>query len=162
LIVKELCHEPSNFRSEETLDAYMKKHHIPGISGIDTRMLTRILRKKGSMQGIIMDVEKDIEKEELRTQETEENILEHVSIFKPYIIPGRGKRIVLMDLGMNQSIVRELTERGCQITVVPYHYTEDEIKDYKPDGILISNGPGNPEIMKETKKAVQTLIGKYP
>lgn len=162
LIVKELCDTPSNFRSEETLDDYMKRHQIPGISGIDTRMLTRLLRQKGAMRGIIMDVDEELNEEKLNKQEAEEEILKKVSIFKPYIIPGRGKRIVLVDLGMNQSIVHELTERGCHITVVPYHYTADDIRAYKPDGVMLSNGPGNPAIMEQTKRAVQTLIGKYP
>lgn len=162
MIVKEVCAEPSNFRSEETIAAYMEKYNIPGISGIDTRKLTRHIRKKGSMRARIADESEDVSDKSFSSLQTDEAMIQTASIAKPYIVPGRGMRIVLIDLGMSQSILHELTERGCHITVVPYDYANGAIQDYKPDGILLSNGPGNPKEARQTIQAVQTLLGKYP
>ncbi|HLR54163.1 MAG TPA: carbamoyl phosphate synthase small subunit [Pseudogracilibacillus sp.] len=162
MIVKEACQEPSNFRSEETIAAYMEKYNIPGISGVDTRKLTRHLRKKGSMRAFIADEADEVTDTSFVSSKTAEEWIQKASIVKPYIVPGRGKRIVLIDLGMSQSILHELTEKGCHITVVPYDYSNEDVQAYKPDGILLSNGPGNPDKAVKTIRAVQTLLGKYP
>src|SRR5699024_8790655 len=154
MIVKEACAEPSNFRSEETIAAYMEKYNIPGISGIDTRKLTRHIRKKGSMRARIADEAEDVSDKSFSSLQTDEEMIQTASIAKPYIVPGRGMRIVLIDLGMSQSILHELTERGCHITVVPYDYANEAIQAYKPDGILLSNGPGNPKEARQTIQAV--------
>lgn len=158
MIVKELTEAPSNFRSEETLDQFMKEYNIPGISGIDTRMLTRHLRNKGTMRGKIMDVtENDV------TFTTEEEMLAaKTSVSKPYIVPGSGLRIVVIDLGMKQSVLHELTNRACDVTVVPYNYKAEEIMRFKPDGVLLSNGPGNPALLTETVETISALLGKVP
>lgn len=163
LIVKNICEEPSNFRSEESLDSYLKRNDIPGLSGIDTRKLTKVIRKEGNMKGIIMDTEDEVQTNDFAWQNPSENeLLSKVSISKPYIIPGRNERIVVIDLGIKQSILHELTASGCHITVVPYNYKLEEIKRFKPDTVLVSNGPGNPENMTETIQLIQTLIGKFP
>lgn len=158
MIVKEVVMEPSNFRSEESIDSYMKQHNIPGISGIDTRMLTRILRKKGTMRGRIVPVG---EKEILPSKENEskDHLVRETSITKPYIVPGEGKRVVVLDLGMKQRLLHELMERHCDVTVVPYDYHAEQILATKPDGILISNGPGNPEHLEQTVATIQSLFG---
>src|SRR5699024_2744360 len=141
--------EPSNFRSEESIDEYMKKHGIPGISGIDTRMLARILREKGTMKDRII-----MEGEDNALHKTGEYVsdllVNETSITKPYIVPGKGKRVVVIDLEMKQSILHELMEREFHVTVVPYDYDVDAILANKPDGVLISNGPGNPTQLKQT------------
>lgn len=164
LIVKEISHDPSNFRCEETLDSFLKAHHIPGISGIDTRKLTKIIREKGTMKATITDadIENDVVQLRLdkRSEPTEQ--VSETSITKPYIVPGRGKRVVVIDLGLKHSILRELTERDCHITVVPYDYNVESILRFRPDGILLSNGPGNPEYIQETVDTVKALIGKVP
>src|SRR5699024_9214242 len=119
----------SNFRCEETLDSFLKAHHIPGISGIDTRKLTKIIREKGTMKATITDadIENDVVQLRLdkRSEPTEQ--VSETSISKPYIVPGRGKRVVVIDLGLKHSILRELTERDCHITVVPYDYNVESI-----------------------------------
>lgn len=164
LVVKKAIHHPSNFRSEESLDQFLQAHGIPGISGVDTRMLTRVLRNKGTMRGAIVNAEQSIEEvvERLRTKEEETDQVKQTSISKPYIVPGRGLRIVLIDLGMKHSLLRELTERQCHITVVPYNYDADCILRFKPDGVLLSNGPGNPEHVQETVETLERLLDKIP
>lgn len=164
LIVKELTEVPSNFRNEETLQDFLKKHNIPGISGIDTRKLTRHLRENGTMRGVITDVETDETtiKAQIAVEKTSLELVEKTSITKPYIIPGRGTRMVVIDLGMKHTILRALTEKNCHITVVPYNFEAEEIMRFNPDGIMLSNGPGNPNDLSETIAIVKELLGKVP
>lgn len=161
MIVKEVVDEPSNFRSEETLDAYMKRHHIPGIAGIDTRMLARMIREKGTMKGrIVREGANDVSFE--NTDEDTVSLVEATSITKPYIVPGDGKRVVVIDLGMKHRILHELMARKCDVTVVPYNYKIEEMIATKPDGVFISNGPGNPTKLSETVKTIQALLRQVP
>ena len=162
MIVREVVHEPSNFRSVESIDEYLKKYDIPSISGIDTRMLTTYLRKNGSMKGYIVDGAIDSLEEAKQVVQKEELLVEKIAKMKPYIIPGNGKRIVVIDLGVKQSLLRELMERNFHITVVPYHYDATRILHFQPDGILVSNGPGNPQHVPETIATVKSLLGKLP
>lgn len=164
MIVKELNDEPSNFRSEQSLHTFLQEHDIPGISGIDTRMLTRLIREKGTMKGIITDVECAVDSalQELSLEKPTQLPVKETSITKPYIVPGQGTRVVVIDLGMKQSILHELTKRNCHVTVVPYNYSAESILRFKPDGVLISNGPGNPENVVQTLATVKTLLGKIP
>lgn len=164
LVVKEVSDKPSNFRSEESLDSFLKRHDIPGISGVDTRKLTRIIREKGTLKGIITEVIEDTEVivEDLKHKHIPASLVEETSITRPYIVPGRGLRIVLIDFGMKHSLLRELTERNCHVTVVPYNYDLSAIINSSPDGVLLSNGPGNPAVLTETIETVRALIGKTP
>lgn len=162
LIVNELYEAPSNFRSEENIDSYLKRHDIPGISDIDTRQLTKIIRQEGMMKGVMLDAEESVPLAAFEHRQNETDMLEKVSITKPYIIPGRGKRIVVIDLGVKQSILHELTSCGCHITVVPYNCEPEEIERFKPDAIMFSNGPGNPESLPGLIEAVQTLKMNFP
>lgn len=163
LITKEINHEPSNFRSEETLDEFMKRYNIPGISGIDTRMLTRLLRDKGSMRGMITDADTTFESvANVLIEEEKALLVEKTSISKPYIVPGHGARVVVVDLGMKQTILHELTNLNCHVTVVPYDYDAEAILRFKPDGVLFSNGPGNPTYVHKTIQTAQALLGKIP
>lgn len=164
LIVSEVSDAPSNFRNGETLAAFLNKHDIPGISGVDTRKLTRILREKGTMKGIITDVVEDTDAmiEDLKNMHTLVSPVEETSITRPYIVPGRGLRIVLIDMGMKYSLLRELTERNCHVTVVPHNYSTEEILNASPDGVLLSNGPGNPAVLTETIETIKDLLGKVP
>lgn len=162
VVVKEISHLPSNFRSEETLDDFLKRQQIPGIAGIDTRMLTRLIRKKGRMRGILTNINETPTFTPSLFNEPAENVVEKTSITKPYIVPGRGKRVTIVDLGMKQSILHELTERDCNVTVVPYNYNAEEILRFKPDGVLFSNGPGDPHKVTSTITTIQNLLGKIP
>lgn len=163
VVVKELSKEPSNFRSEESLGDFLTRQQIPGIAGIDTRKLTRHIRKNGVMRGILTKAEDTQAYDKtLFTNWKERDYIAETSITKPYIVPGRGTRITVMDLGMKHSILHELMERQCHVTVVPYDYSAEEILQFKPDGVLISNGPGNPTDATETIKTIEQLLRKIP
>lgn len=162
MIVREMIDEPSNFRSVESLDQYLKKYDIPCIAGIDTRMLTTYIRNNGQQKGYIVDEHIDSVEQAKEMVENDISPFEKITTTKPYIIPGNGNRIVVIDLGIKQSMLRELMKRNFHITVVPYHYTEEQILHFQPDGIFISNGPGNPEDIPETVKTVKSLFGKLP
>ncbi|QST01520.1 glutamine-hydrolyzing carbamoyl-phosphate synthase small subunit [Pontibacillus sp. ALD_SL1] len=164
LVVKEACYHPSNFRSEETLDAYLKARDIPGISGIDTRMLTKKIRQYGTMKGAFASIEQS-PKEVLAALENESfptDQVQRVSTVKPYVVPGRGERIVLVDYGMKHGILREFTKRNCHVTVVPYSTTAEDILKLKPDGVMLSNGPGDPKDVPEAVEMIQGVLGKLP
>ena len=166
LIVREYNDEPSNFRSETTLGDVMKKYGIPGISGIDTRKLARTIRDKGSMKVLI--TRSDISKEEGLAQLGSRDIPhDAVSLVSTKNIREEspldaGYHVAAIDCGMKENIVRSLVKRGCRVTVVPYDTSPDDIRMLKPDGIFISNGPGDPEDVPETIATVKSLIGSYP
>ena len=128
-IVKEVTDFPSNWRSEFTLDEYFKMKKIPGIAGIDTRKLTRIIRQYGTLKGAICSIDSDPNEVVSRLRQTRLPIdqVRTVSTKNSYPSPGRGKRIVLVDFGMKHGILRELNKRGCDVVVVPYHTTAEEI-----------------------------------
>lgn len=163
-VVKEVSDYPSNFRSDESLSSYLEANDIPGISGIDTRKLTKIIRKHGTMKAVIADVSEPTKEllNELSDQPTITNQVEQTSAVKPYVVPGRGHRIVLVDFGMKHGILRELTKRNCHVTVVPYNYSAENILRLKPDGIMLTNGPGDPKDVPEAIEMVKEILGKIP
>ena len=164
LIVKELCDFPSNFRTQITLDELFKKKNLSGISGIDTRRLTRILRSKGVTKGKIVDFDADENAtlEELKATSFPTNQVEQVSTKTPYASPGRGLKVVLVDFGSKLGIIRELSQRNCDIIVMSHDTTAEEILLMNPDGIMLSNGPGDPEDNAEALVMIQKLMGKVP
>ena len=164
IVTREICRKPSNFRKEFTLDEVLKDLNIPGISGIDTRSLTKKIREHGTIKGIIIGIEKDAQKvaENLRKNNLPTNQIEQVSTKKAFLSSGLGKRVVLIDLGMKSGIMRELNLRGCDIIVMPHDASAKEILRQKPDGIMLSNGPGDPVDVPETISTIKDLIGKVP
>src|SRR5699024_8656889 len=123
-------------------------------------MLTRILRQKGTLNGLITDMQTSPEEMISQLQSREMNtFVQDTSITRPYIVPGRGKRIAVIDFGMKHSILHELTERNCHVTVVPYDYKAEDVLRFKPDGILLSHGPGDPTILRQTIKTIKQLLG---
>ncbi len=164
LIVKELCDLPSNFRTQITLDELFKKKNLSGISGIDTRRLTRILRSKGVEKGKIVNADADEKAviEELKSTTFPTNQVEQVSTKTSYASPGRGFKVVLVDFGSKLGIIRELSQRNCDIIVVSHDTTAEEILLMDPDGIMLSNGPGDPEDNAEALIMIQKLLGKVP
>lgn len=164
LIVKEVCDFPSNFRSKMTLDRYFKHKKIVGICGIDTRRLTRLLRSKGVQKGKI--VNSSIQTEQvvqlLKQTPLPTHLVAQVSTRNSYVNPGRGFRVVLVDFGSKLGVLRNLRDRNCDVTVVPYNTTAKEIMMFNPDGVLLSNGPGDPKDLPEVLGTIQTLLGKVP
>ncbi|ULT58524.1 carbamoyl phosphate synthase small subunit [Neobacillus drentensis] len=164
LVVKEAADFPSNWRNEYTLDEYFDMKKIPGIAGIDTRKLTRIIRQYGTLKGAICSIEKDPKEvlEQLRKSPLPTNQVKQVSTKNSYPSPGRGKRVVLVDFGMKHGILRELNHRDCDVVVVPYHTTADEILQLRPDGIMLSNGPGDPKDVPEAIDMLKGVLGRVP
>jgi len=163
-VVKEYCEHPSNWRNQWTLDEYLKMKGIPGISGIDTRKLTRKIRQFGTVRGVICPVDTDVNEmlSKLETSYWPNDQVKQVSTKTPYASPGRGYRVVLVDFGMKHGILRELNMRDCDVYVVPYHATANEILQLNPDGIMLSNGPGDPKDVPEAIEMIRGIIGRIP
>lgn len=164
-IVKELCNTPSNWRYSIDPNQYFAKHNIVGIKGIDTRALTQHIRKNGSMFGIISTEcgNLDILKKNLEAYKAvPRNLVMEVTAKTPIHIPGTGKKVALIDFGVKSNIVRSLESRGCDIHILPAFSSYEEIMACNPDGILLSNGPGDPRDLVTTKKTVQKLLGVKP
>lgn len=164
IIVKEACPYPSNFRSELTMDEFLKAKNIPGIYGIDTRKLTKMIRIYGTLKGAICSMEEDPQKiaESLKNTELPRDQVANVSTKKPYPSPGRGNRVVLVDFGMKHGILRELNKRNCDVVVVPYNTSAEEILLLYPDGVMLSNGPGDPKDVPCAIEMIQQILGKIP
>ncbi|WP_377889309.1 carbamoyl phosphate synthase small subunit [Alkalihalobacillus sp. R86527] len=164
LIVKEATKAPSYWRNEMTIDELLRIKGIPGLEGIDTRKLTKLIRANGTLKGKLCNMEVDTNKiiENLRDTPLKRNQVEQVSIKAPYASPGRGYRIVLVDFGMKHGILRELTKRKCDVVVVPSHTSAEEIVRLNPDGIMLSNGPGDPKDVPEAIDMIKGVLGKIP
>ena len=166
LIVREYNDEPSNFRSNASLSGVMKKHGIPGIYGIDTRKLNRSIRDYGSRKVLITDVSTTLERglTILRTTNILSDAVSRVSCDK--IMSSYAEKpqyhVVAIDCGMKMNIVRSLNKRGCNVTIVPWNTPEEKITALEPDGIFISNGPGDPTDVPQTIETIKKLLGKYP
>jgi carbamoyl-phosphate synthase small subunit len=163
-IVRELSRIPSNFRSRDTLQHFLHEYNIPGISGIDTRALTKILREKGTMNGMITTNDSfDLDEVILRMKTySVTGVVEKATCREKYVLPGGGKKVALLDLGAKKNIARSLQERGCEVTVYPASTKAEEILSDRPDGIMLSNGPGDPkecvEIIEEIKKLYKSDV----
>ena len=163
-IVRELSRMPSNFRCEGTIQDFLEKQDIPGIADVDTRALTKILRVKGTMNGIITTNENyDLEEilPKLKAYQVGD-VVSKVTCSEKYVLEGTGKKVALLDLGAKNNIANSLNKRGCCVTVYPAHTTAEEIISAHPDGIMLSNGPGDPadciSIIEEIKKLYNSDI----
>lgn len=164
IIVKEHARLASNWRNQMTLDEFLKRKGIPGISGIDTRALTRKLRSVGTMKAAIVDAEDDLthEFDQLKATVLPKNQVAQVSTTKAYPSPGIGKNVVVVDFGLKHSILRELSKRHCNLTVLPYNTTAETILELSPDGVMLTNGPGDPKDVPEAIEMIQKIQGKVP
>ena len=163
-IVRELSRMPSNFRCEDTIQNFLEKNDIPGICGIDTRALTKILRESGTMNGMITTNENydmDEVMKKLKAYSTGDEVSK-VTCHEKSVLPGDGYKVALLDLGAKRNIARSLNERGCEVTIYPSFTTAEEIIASNPDGIMLSNGPGDPkvcaQVIKEIRKLYETDI----
>ncbi|SDG68728.1 carbamoyl-phosphate synthase small subunit [Aneurinibacillus thermoaerophilus] len=162
-VVREHCEVHSNWRSEQTVDSLLKEYNIPGIEEVDTRKLTRIIRQHGTLKGLITTSDEPVESllEKLKAPLMEDQVA-RVSTKNMFAAPGRGSKIVLVDFGAKYGILRELIKRGCDVIVVPYNVTADEIRRIRPDGIMLSNGPGDPKNVPKAIRMIQEILGEYP
>ena len=163
-IVRELSRLPSNFRSTDTIQNFLKKYDIPGIAGIDTRALTKILRESGTMNGMITTKEYENLDEvlpRLKAYRTGK-VVEKVTCKEKSVMKNDGYKVALLDLGAKRNIARSLHERGCEVTIYPAGTKAEEIIASNPDGIMLSNGPGDPKdcgpIIDEVRKLYESDI----
>ena len=173
-VVKELSSIRSNWRSTMSLDEYLKKHKVVGIQGLDTRALTRLLRSKGAMKGVISTKDSDIkslwEKVKKAPSLVGVDLVKEVTCKEPYewseklgVIDSKLKyKVVVLDCGVKFNILRNLVSAGCKVRVVPATTTAEEILRLKPDGLLLSNGPGDPEAVTYVIETARKLLGQLP
>ncbi|MCL7385320.1 MAG: glutamine-hydrolyzing carbamoyl-phosphate synthase small subunit [Thaumarchaeota archaeon] len=167
-VVRELCETPSNWRSKKSLSEFLEEYGVPGIQGVDTRMLTRKIRIYGTMKSTLIvyegndepNIDEVIEKTKAQPAITELDLVNKVSVSKPTFIEGDNDlNVVLIDCGVKWSIIR-LLKKNANIILVPYNTPAKKILEYDPDGVLISNGPGDPIRVKETINTAKELAGK--
>lgn len=160
-IVKDWCRKPSNFRSESDLDAFLRENNVPGLYGIDTRALTKILRENGVMKGRITSDPSNANLDEIRSY-TVAGPVKRVTSDRLHISKSeRGAyKVAFLDLGFKESIIRELTKRGCDVHVLPACSGIEDVLSIRPDGIVLSNGPGDPADNPEIIGMIRQLRGK--
>ncbi len=166
-IVREWCDEPSNFRCQRGINEFLKEQNVIGICGVDTRALTRKIRESGVMNGMITTLDVTANKEEYLKQIRSYVIadaVKQVTCAKPFEAAGERHdfKVVMMDFGFKENILKSLQKRGCDVTVVPGDTAAEEILALKPDGIMLTNGPGDPsenvEIIENLKRLVQSGV----
>ncbi|HCT0415758.1 TPA: carbamoyl phosphate synthase small subunit [Staphylococcus pseudintermedius] len=164
VVVKEACTMPSNFRAQKSFDDVLKEYDIPGISGVDTRSITKKIRQHGVLKAAFVDDPSEIETTvaALKTAEFPRTEVPTVSTKTPYVSTGFDLRVVLVDFGKKQNIVRELNARGCEVTVVPYDTSADTIIKMAPDGVMLSNGPGDPDDVTVALDMINGILGRIP
>lgn len=168
LVIRDLCRYPSNWRSEKSLDDFLKEFEIPGIENIDTRMLTRKARIHGTMKSVLSVGEGEVDEGELvreaREQESikeKDYLVEEVSIEETQRFEDGGDlELVMIDCGYKRNILTNTLKEGINVTIVPHDASADEILGLEPDGVLVSNGPGNPAVLDKTIETVKKLLGE--
>lgn len=162
-IVKEYSEIPNHWQSEMTLDAYLKENKIPGICGIDTRKLTKLIRNHGAMNGILTTEEVDeAMKAKLSDYAFPVDIVAQVSCEEVQTYPGSGLKVALIDLGLKKGIVGQLLNLDCAVTVFPHDATMAQVKAIEPDVLMFSNGPGDPKEAKAAIQLAKDMFGSLP
>jgi len=166
-VIKEETMTPSNWRSTQSLGEYLKKNKIVGIKEIDTRSLTRHIRDKGAMNGIISSNNLDIQSLEKKLKKFPDmnglDLAKEVTTQKKYKWPGKGQyRVAVIDFGIKKNILRLLSDAGCELTVFPASIKAEDILSFEPDGVFLSNGPGDPLAVTYGIETVKKLLGKVP
>lgn len=162
-IVREYCKESSNFRCSYTLEKYLENNNIVGVYDVDTREITKTIREYGVMNAVITDDPDKVDMEKLKAYRITDAV-KSVSCTKPYMSASDEHKynVVLIDYGTKKNIVRELNKRGCNVAVVPHDTKAQDILALDPDGIMLSNGPGDPEENTEAISELAKLVGKKP
>ncbi len=158
-IVKEWCQVPSNFRCEGDLDTFFKERGIIGLCGIDTRALTKIIREKGVMNGAIVSDPSHADFDKIKAYKVE-NAVASVSVKEPYVVTEENPscNIALLDFGLKMNIARELAKRGAKVTVCPHNTTASQLKEMGIDGVMLSNGPGDPKENVEVIENIKEIV----
>ena len=162
-VVRELCDTPSNFRSQYELDRFLKERGVPGICGVDTRAITRKIRESGVMNAMICR-ELPADLAPIKNYSVTD-VVDEVTCASPSTYPAQGRekyRVALMDYGAKRNIVRELQKRGCTVTVLPARTPAEEILNANYDGVMLSNGPGDPSENSDCIAQIAKLLGRIP
>ncbi|HML94564.1 MAG TPA: glutamine-hydrolyzing carbamoyl-phosphate synthase small subunit [Thermodesulfobacteriota bacterium] len=182
LVVREYWRDPSNWRSEDDLGSYMAKYGVVGIEGVDTRALTKLIRSEGAQKAAVSTIDTDpgslLKKVRAARGIVGVDLVTEVSCESPYgwsegtgawrpegegaSAGGRRFKVAAYDYGLKQNILRKLADLGCDVTVVPSRTPPHEVLAMDPDGIFLSNGPGDPAAVAYAVESVRTLIGKKP
>jgi len=166
LIVRDYNDIPSNFRSTKTLSEILEENNIPGIYGVDTRKITRSIRDLGSRKVLITNIDTPKEKalEIIKNTEIPNDSVSKVSCSKKWYSRTSNSKynVVVIDCGVKLNIIRSLNNRGCNVIIVPFNTTAEEIEAINPDGVFFSNGPGNPEEVTPVIELIKNIRGKYP
>lgn len=167
MLVREYNPQPSNFRAEETLEAVMKRYGVAGLQGIDTRRLTRTIRSQGSQRGLLTAADTPLEAglARLESAPVPKDAVSRVSCKAAWVSEATVQErfhVVAIDCGMKLNILRSLNARGCRVTVVPWNTSAEDILALKPNGVFLSNGPGDPTDVPEVIATVQKLRGVLP
>jgi carbamoyl-phosphate synthase small subunit len=171
LVIHELCHNPHHWASTRTLDKWLSDEGIPGIYGVDTRHITKKLRAHGVMLGIlhVCEAGEEPNMEQLLAQAKSipdpnlTDLVRQVSVKKPVHYKVDGKHtVVLIDCGVKYNIIRNLLKRGISVVRVPYDFSAKEVMEYKPSGVFLSNGPGDPKTCVKTIDCIRELVDEVP
>lgn len=164
MVVKDLCDDYSNWRANSTLADFCKQENIAGIYDVDTRAITRRIREKGVMRAMMANADADIDQvlETIRNTPVMHDQVKRVSSPRLYSVPNRGLKVVVMDFGCKLGIIRDLSARNCDIVVVPWNTDAKTIMNFCPDGVMLTNGPGDPTDVPEAIETVRELIGQVP
>lgn len=163
-VVKEISENPSNYKSERTIDEMLKAMGVVGISGVDTRCITKKIRNAGALKCVITNEEwQEGELQQiLQAGQLKDDWMKEVGTQEIIYVPGSGHKVALMDFGVKANIVRNLKNRNCDITIFPATASCEEIMAIQPTGVLLSNGPGDPKAAVEAIETVKGLMGKLP
>ena len=163
LVIGELCETPSNWQSEESLGAFLIREKIPCLCDVDTRAVTRHIRSAGAMKGILVTEDASMkEAARLLAPPLTPDVVAEVTTPNVYTLENNGPRVVVWDFGIKKNILRSLHQWGCALTVVPAFTTAEEVMALHPDGIFLSNGPGNPKDIPEIAANIKKLLGQKP
>lgn len=162
-IISELCNVPSNWQAEDALAGYLTNRRIPCLYDVDTRAVTKALRSRGAMKGIITAAGTDKEyTDRLLASKLQEDLVQAVTTPERYTMGERGYKIAVLDFGIKRNILEKMVKGGCQLTILPATTTAEELLALNPDGIFLSNGPGDPKDVTYAIETVQKLLGKKP
>lgn len=164
LVVREYAEVPSHYTSQFALSEYLSREGVIALAGVDTRRLTRLIRTSGTLRGVITTKTDAVETyvERVRAYMPERNQVAQVTTREPYRMPGDGWRVALLDFGAKQGVLRSLRARGCDVVVLPAYTSAADILSWRPHGVMMSNGPGDPADLPEIAETVRELLGRVP
>ncbi|MBR3289581.1 MAG: glutamine-hydrolyzing carbamoyl-phosphate synthase small subunit [Clostridia bacterium] len=166
LVVRDYNDEPSNHTARQTLGQALAEHGIPMLNGVDTRAIMMKIRENGTCKAMLVDASVPTEQAlaRIRAESIPQNLVDEVGCKHPWFYRTADKqyKVAVIDCGVKSDLIRALSERGCDVTVVPYTTTADELRRLHPDGVLITHGPGSPEAVPQTVETVKALKGSVP